>query len=52
MDGVADYANLYDQFRKKDAKKKLSFTGGSDRTSRFFRFLTYVKKVYPDFSRG
>ena len=24
MDGVADYANLYDQFRKKDAKKKLS----------------------------
>jgi len=53
MDGVADYANLYDQFRKKDAKKKLSFTGGEPTVHPdFFRFLLYVKKVYPDFSRG
>ena len=53
MDGVADYANLYDQFRKKDAKKKLSFTGGEPTVHPdFFRFLSYVKKVYPDFSRG
>ena len=39
MDGVADYANLYDQFRNRDALKKLSFTGGEP-------------TVHPDFSRG
>ena len=26
MDGIAEYANLYDEFRNKPAKKKLSFT--------------------------
>ena len=25
MDGIAEYANLYDEFRNKPAKKKLSF---------------------------
>ena len=53
MDGVADYANLYDQFRNRDALKKLSFTGGEPTVHPdFFKFLSYVKRVYPDFSRG
>ncbi len=47
MDGVAAYANQYDQFRKKDAKKKLSFTGGEPTVHPdFFRFLSYVKKCF------
>ena len=37
---IADYANLYDQFRKEDALKKLSFTGGEPTVHPdFFRFL-------------
>jgi len=53
MDGVAEYALLYDTFRKKPAKKKLSFTGGEPTVHPdFFRFLKYVKEEYPDFSRG
>ena len=53
MDGVAEYALLYDSFRKKPAKKKLSFTGGEPTVHPgFFKFLKYVKNEYPDFSRG
>ncbi len=53
MDGVAEYALLYDSFRKKPAKKKLSFTGGEPTVHpNFFNFLKYVKNEYPDFSRG
>ena len=53
MDGVAEYATLYDQFRKKPALKKLSFTGGEPTVHPdFFNFLQYVKNEYPDFSRG
>ena len=53
MDYIADYANLYDQFRKEDALKKLSFTGGEPTVHPdFFRFLKYCRNVYPDFSRG
>ena len=53
MDSVAEYANLYDRFRKKPSKKKLSFTGGEPTVHPdFFRFLRYVKNEYPDFSRG
>ncbi len=53
MDGVAEYALLYDSFRKKPAKKKLSFTGGEPTVQpNFFNFLKYVKNEYPDFSRG
>ena len=53
MDGVAEYALLYDSFRKKPAKKKLSFTGGEPTVHPdFFKFLKYVKSEYPDFSRG
>ena len=53
MDGVVEYANLYDRFRKKPAKKKLSFTGGEPTVHPdFFRFLRYCKNEYPDFSRG
>ena len=53
MDGVAEYALLYDQFRKKPALKKLSFTGGEPtQHPDFFRFLKYCKNEYPDFSRG
>lgn len=53
MDGVAEYATLYDTFRKRPAKKKLSFTGGEPTVHPdFFRFLQYVKTEYPDFSRG
>ena len=53
MDYIADYANLYDQFRKEDALKKLSFTGGEPTVHPdFFKFLKYCRNVYPDFSRG
>ena len=53
MDGVAEYALLYDSFRKKPAKKKLSFTGGEPTVHPdFFKFLKYVKSEYPEFSRG
>ena len=53
MDYIADYANLYDQFRKEDALKKLSFTGGAPTVHPdFFKFLKYCRNVYPDFSRG
>ena len=53
MDHVAEYALLYDQFRKGKAKKKLSFTGGEPTVHPdFFKFLQYVKNTYPDFSRG
>ena len=53
MDGVAEYALLYDEFRKKPAKKKLSFTGGEPTVHPdFFKFLKYCKQEYPDFSRG
>ena len=53
MDSVAEYALLYDSFRKKPAKKKLSFTGGEPTVHPdFFKFLKYCKKEYPDFSRG
>ena len=53
VDNVVEYALLYDQFRKKSALKKLSFTGGEPTVHPdFFKFLKYVKKEYPDFSRG
>jgi len=53
MDKVAEYARLYDTFRKKPAKKKLSFTGGEPTVHPdFFNFLEYIKKNYDDFSRG
>ena len=53
MDGIAEYANLYDEFRNKPAKKKLSFTGGEPTIHpRFFDFLEYCRDEYPDFSRG
>ena len=47
MDGVAEYALLYDEFRKKPAKKKLSFTGGEPTVHPdFFKFLKYCKQEY------
>ena len=53
VDRVAEYALLYDQFRKEPALKKLSFTGGEPTVHPdFFRFLKYVKNTYPFFSRG
>jgi MoaA/NifB/PqqE/SkfB family radical SAM enzyme len=53
MDSVAEYAILYDSFRKKPALKKLSFTGGEPTVHPdFFNFLNYCKNEYPDFSRG
>ena len=53
VDKVAEYALMYDQFRRKPAKKKLSFTGGEPTVHPdFFRFLKYVKQEYPFFSRG
>lgn len=53
MDSVAEYALLYDTFRKQPAKKKLSFTGGEPTVHPdFFRFLEYIRDKYPDFSRG
>ena len=53
VDKVAEYALLYDQFRRQPAKKKLSFTGGEPTVHPdFFRFLRYVKNTYPFFSRG
>ena len=53
MAGVAEYAQLYDTFRKKPAKKKLSFTGGEPTVHPdFFNFLKDIKYEYPEFSRG
>ena len=53
VDKVAEYALMYDQFRRKPAMKKLSFTGGEPTVHPdFFRFLRYVKNTYPFFSRG
>jgi len=53
VDKVAEYALLYDEFRKAPALKKLSFTGGEPTVHPdFFRFLKYVKNTYPFFSRG
>jgi len=53
MSGVAEYALLYDNFRKKPAKKKLSFTGGEPTVHPdFFKLLKYIKNEFPDFSRG
>lgn len=53
MDRVAEYAHLYDTFRKNPAKKKLSFTGGEPTVHPdFFKFLKYIKEKYPNFSRG
>ena len=53
VDKVAEYALMYDQFRRKPALKKLSFTGGEPTVHPdFFRFLRYVKDTYPFFSRG
>ena len=49
MDYIADYANLYDQFRKEDALKKLSFTGGEPTVHPdFFKFLKYVPAASPN----
>ena len=53
MESVAEYALLYDSFRKKPAKKKLSFTGGEPTVHPdFFKFLKHIRYEYPDFSRG
>ena len=53
MSNVAEYAFLYDNFRKKPAKKKLSFTGGEPTVHPdFFKLLKYIKNEFPDFSRG
>jgi MoaA/NifB/PqqE/SkfB family radical SAM enzyme len=53
MEGIAEYALLYDTFRKKPAKKKLSFTGGEPTVHPdFFRLLKDIRYEYPDFSRG
>jgi MoaA/NifB/PqqE/SkfB family radical SAM enzyme len=53
MSSVAEYAFLYDNFRKKPAKKKLSFTGGEPTVHPdFFKLLKYIKNEFPDFSRG
>ena len=51
MAGVAEYAQLYDTFRKKPAKKKLSFTGCEPTVHPdFFNFLKDIKYEYPEFS--
>jgi len=53
MDKVAEYSYLYDSFRQKPAKKKLSFTGGEPTVHpEFFSFLEYIKDNFPEFSRG
>ena len=50
---VAEYAELYDTFRKFPSRKKLSFTGGEPTIHPdFFKFLEFIKNEYPDFSRG
>ncbi len=53
MNSVAEYALLYDTFRREPALKKLSFTGGEPTVHPdFFKFLKYAKNEYPEFSRG
>jgi MoaA/NifB/PqqE/SkfB family radical SAM enzyme len=53
MDKIDEYSSLYDSFRKRPSKKKLSFTGGEPTVHPdFFNFLEYLKNEYSDYSRG